>query len=83
MEPKKLPMLALEISATQFGQATQTDLTPDKFAAAVESVFGKTGPDGRDTLKLTVTGGDELNVKIDLRGSAVKFFATFDQFKKK
>ena len=82
-KPKKLPMLALEISATQFGHATQTELAPDKYAAAVESVFGKTGPAGRDTLKLTVTGGDELNVKIVLKGSAVKFFATFDQLKKK
>lgn len=82
-KPKKLPMLALEISAAQFGQATQTDLPPDKFIAAVESVFGKTDPAGRDTFKLTVTGGDELNVKIDLKGSAVKFFATVDQLNKK
>ncbi len=82
-KPKKLPMLAIELSAAQFGQVTQQDLAADKYAAVIEKVFGKTGPVGRDTLKITVTGGEELNVKLDLKAHAIKLFAAVDQEKKK
>ena len=82
-KPKKLPMLALEISAAQFGQITEKDLGAEKYAGVIEKVFGKAGPAGKDTLKVTVTGGGELNVKIELKGTAVKFFASVDQEKKK
>ncbi len=82
-KPKKLPMLSLEISAAQFGRAVEKDLAADKYTGVIGKTFGKSGPIGRDTLKLTIAGGEELNVKLDIKGHAIKLFAAVDQEKKK
>ena len=79
----KLPMLSLELSAVKFGQMGSKNLSPEKYEELTQTVFGKVGPAGLDTIKLTITGGQELNLKFDLKGQAFKFFALIDQERKK
>ncbi len=79
----KLPMLSLELSAVKFGQIGSKNLSPEKYEELIQTVFGKVGPAGLDTIKLTITGGQELNLKFDLKGQAFKFFALIDQERKK
>lgn len=82
-KPSKLPMLSLELSAVKFGQMGNKNLSPEKYEELTETVFGKVGPAGRDTIKFTITGGPELNLKLDFKGQAFKFFALIDQERKK
>lgn len=82
-KPSKLPMLSLELSAVKLGQLGDKNLSPEKYEELTRTVFGKAGPAGLDTVKLTITGGTELNLKFDFKGQAFKFFALIDQERKK
>lgn len=82
-KPKMLPMLSLEVSAAQFGVMAEKDVAPEDYTAILQNVYGKEGPAGRDTLKLTISGGRELNVKLELKGRAVTMFVAVDRDKKK
>jgi len=82
-KPKELPMLSLEIGVAQFMTASDKELPPEKLAGAVEKIFEKAGPAGLDTLKITVGGGQDLDVKLDLKGKALSILVAIDELKKK
>ena len=82
-KPKKLPMLSFEIGVAQLMAVTEKELAPEKLAGAVGKIFDKTGPAGLDTLKLTVSGGKDLDIAIDLKGKALSTMIAVDQLKKK
>ena len=75
----KAPMLSLEVSWVKFAGATGT-ADADALRNLTASVFdGK--PDGKDTLKLTATGGKQLTVNVALKGKAFAFLAMTNQVK--
>ena len=82
-KPKKLPMLSLEIGVAQLMAVVDKELAPEKLAGAIEKIFEKAGPGGLDTFKLTVGGGKDLDIAIDLKGKALSMFVAIDQLKKK
>jgi hypothetical protein len=82
-KPSKLPMLSVELSAVKFGQFGNKNLSPEKYEELTQTVFGKVGSAGRDAVNLTITGGEELNLKFNFKGQAFKFFALIDQERKK
>ena len=82
-KPAKRPLFSFEVSVAQLGMLTEKNLPAGKYEALVQSIFGQVDTAGRDTFKVAVTGGQELNVKVDLKGQAFKLLVALDREKKK
>lgn len=80
---KGTPGLATaEVSVARATLLADKQLPPEKLKDVVADVFGESKPAGKDTVKLTVEGGDALTVKLVLKGKVVAFLAKLDQAKK-
>jgi hypothetical protein len=76
-----VPVLSLEVEAAKLLPVVGQDLKPDEVKAALKEAFGDGSPAGKDTVSLTVTGGDQFTVKAKVKGKAVKLLFALDQFK--
>jgi hypothetical protein len=67
-----VPAASLEVSAARLLPLLGQKLQPDEVKAILKDAFGDGDPTGKDTLSVTVTGGDQLTVKGKLKGKAVR-----------
>lgn len=68
------PVLQLEIAAAQLLKVAQPDLKPDEVKALLKDAFGDGPAAGKDTIRVTVTGGTALTVKATVKGKALRMF---------
>lgn len=81
--PAPAPVAAGRVSLTRAVPLFDQSLKQDEAKALVRDAFGAAGPSGKDTVTLTVEGGDRLTARVVVKGGAVKFGRAVDQFKKK
>jgi hypothetical protein len=67
-----VPAASLEVAAAKLVPLIAQNLQPDEVKAILKDAFGAGDPTGKDTLSVTITGGDQLTVKGKLKGKAVR-----------
>jgi len=80
-KPVTVPVFTAEVSAAKLVPIIAKDLKPDELKALVRDAFGDAGPTGKDTLTVTVTGGEQLTAKAKLKGKAARLVLSLEQFK--
>jgi hypothetical protein len=68
------PVLQLDIAASQLLKVAQPDLKPDELKALLKDAFGDGAVAGKDTIRVTVTGGTALTAKANVKGKALRMF---------
>lgn len=81
--PAPAPVLGVSTALARAVPLFNEKLRPDEAKALVRDAFGEAGPAGRDTVTLTVDGGDRLTARLVVKGGAVKLARAVDQFNKK
>ncbi|MFO0821622.1 MAG: hypothetical protein U0792_00515 [Gemmataceae bacterium] len=81
--PATAPMLAVDVAFAKVIPIVGKDLKPDELKALMRDAFGSGSPAGKDTLQITITGGDQLTVKGKIKGKGLRLLMTLDQFKVK
>jgi hypothetical protein len=66
-----VPALDIELSAARLLPLVARDLKPDEVKALLKDAFGDS-PAGKDTVTVTITGGEQLTAKAKIKGKAVK-----------
>lgn len=77
------PILSLNVSVAKLLPIIAKDLKPDEVKAALHDAFGDGSSAGKDTVSITLTSGDQLTLKVKVKGKAVRAIVALDQFKKK
>lgn len=85
LKAKPAPTAAqgVEVSVAKLVPLTDNKLKPDELKALLKDAFGDGPTAGKDTLSVTVAGGDKLSVKVKLKGKAFRLLTTLEQFKVK
>jgi hypothetical protein len=81
-KPVKAPMILLEWSVTSLAPLGEKALPAEKLQGVVKEVFGEGKPDGRDTFKVSATGGKAFDLTTSIKGKAIAFFVALDKAKK-
>ncbi len=81
--PATVPVVGASVALARALPLFDSSLKADEARALVRDAFGAAGPAGRDTVTLTVDGGDRLTVRLMVKGGAVKLGRDVDAFKKK
>lgn len=68
------PVLQLDIAASQLLKVAQPDLKPDELKALLKDAFGDGAATGKDTIRVSVTGGTALTAKANVKGKALRMF---------
>lgn len=76
-----VPVVAVEASVAKLLPIAQPDLKPDELKAVLKDAFGDSPPAGKDTLALSVEGGDKLSIKFKVKGKAIRVFSGLDLLK--
>ena len=82
-KPAPVPILSVEVSLAKLLPLVAKDLKPDEVKALLRDAFGSGGTNGKDTVTITITGGQQLTAKAKLKGKGVRLLAGADLFKKK
>lgn len=82
-KPVPAAMFAGEMSVSKILPLTDLELKPDEIKALVKDAFGTGSPDGKDTIRFAVEGGDKLAMKITVKGKAIQLFAGLQTLKGK
>jgi hypothetical protein len=78
-----VPVVSAEVSLAQLLPLVAQDLKPDEVKALLKDTFGDVFPVGKDTVTLTLTGGEQLTAKAKVKGKGVKLLFGADLFKMK
>ncbi len=78
-----VPVILVESSVAKLLPVAQPDLKPDELKALLKDAFGDGATAGKDTLGLSIEGGDKLSVKFKVKGKAIRAFAGLDLLKGK
>jgi hypothetical protein len=70
-----VPVVSAEVSVAKLLPVVHPDLKPDELKALLKEAFGDGPTTGKDTVKLRIEGGDQLNIKFQVKGKAVRAFA--------
>ncbi len=81
-KPTKTPMFFTETSFTRAAMFSSKDHTPEMIKKALADVFPDGKPDGKDTLKLVLSGGKKLELSLTMKGKGAAFLAALDRAKK-
>jgi hypothetical protein len=76
-----VPVLGVELSAAKLVPLFDPDLKPDELKALLKDTFGDGEPAGKDTVTITVTGGEKLTATAKAKGKAVQLLLSLQQFK--
>lgn len=79
----KVGVAAADVTVTGAVLATEKGLKPEALKGLVGEVFGAAGAAGKDSVRMSVEGGDALKIRLTLKGKAVKFAVVVDAEKKK
>jgi hypothetical protein len=80
-KPVTVPVFTAEVSVAKLVPLIAKDLKPDEVKALIKDAFGDAGPTGKDTLTITLTGGEQLTAKAKLKGKAARLVLSLEQFK--
>jgi hypothetical protein len=80
-KPAAVPMLSIEVAAAKLFPIIATNLKPDESKAVMKDTFGDGPSAGKDTVTVTVVGGEQLTVKAKVKGKAVRLFYGLSQVK--
>jgi hypothetical protein len=72
-----------EVSVAKLLPLIQPDLKPDELKALLKDAFGDGSTAGKDTIGVSVEGGNQLTVKLKVKGKALRAFAGLDLLKGK
>jgi hypothetical protein len=81
-EPVGGEVVRLEIAAAAAAKAFEKEIEREELQSLVKEVFNGKPPAGRDTVRLTVTGGAQLHVKLAVKGRALRLFTAMDELRK-
>jgi hypothetical protein len=73
-KPAATPALTVELAASQLLKVAQPDLKPDELKALLKDAFGDGPAAGKDTIRVSVTGGTALTAKVSAKGKALRMF---------
>lgn len=75
------PVFSAELAFAKLVPLVGQNLKPDEVKAMMKDAFPDGKPEGKDTLSITVMGGNQLTVKGKLKGKGIRLLMTLDQFK--
>ncbi len=70
-----------EVALTKVLPLEQKQLRPDELKAIIKDAFGEESPAGKDTITLTVEGGEKLTVRVKAKGKVLRLGSMLDQFR--
>jgi len=76
-KPVAVPAVSVEVAAAKLVPLIARELKPDELKAMLKDTFGEGSPAGKDTLSVTITGGETFTVKGKLKGKVVGLVASF------
>jgi hypothetical protein len=79
----KVGVASANLSVARTVLAAEKGLKPELLSELAKIVFGSAGPSGKDTLRVSINGGEALKIRVGLKGKAVKFAARVDEEKKR
>ncbi|MBA4187859.1 MAG: hypothetical protein C0467_07560 [Planctomycetaceae bacterium] len=80
-KPAPATVLSVDVAFAKLVPLVGKDLKPDEVKALLKDAFGDGSPVGKDTLSITITGGDQLTVKGSLKGKGIRLLTSLEQFK--
>lgn len=85
LKAKAVPvaLASAEASVAKLVTLAQPDLKPDELKALIKDAFGDGPTAGKDAVTFSIEGGDQLKVKLKLKGKAIRFGAGLDLLKGK
>jgi hypothetical protein len=81
--PAAAGVLNVEISLTKILPLAAKHLKPDEVKALLKDAFGNESPAGKDTMTVSVTGGDQLTARAKVKGKGVRLLVGADLLKQK
>ena len=57
------------------------DLKPDEVKALLKETFEDGQPEGKDKVHITISGGEQLTLKANVQGKAVRLFIALTKLK--
>ncbi len=82
-KPVVAPILSVEVAIAKLVPLIAKDLKADEIKAILKDAFGDDGSAGKDTITVTITGGQQLTVNAKVKGKAVRVLFGFTQLKNK
>ena len=67
-----VPVVNVDVSLAKLLPLVAKDLKPEEIKALIKDAFGDSGPTGKDSVNVTITGGDQLTVKAKLKGKGAR-----------
>lgn len=82
-KPAKVAVASFDVSVAKLIPMLQPDLKPDELKALLKDAFGDGNPAGKDTIRVSIEGGDKLSIKLNVKGKALRAFAGAELLKGK
>jgi hypothetical protein len=82
-KPVTANVLNVEVSLAKVLPLAMKDLKPDEVKALIKDAFGNDPPAGKDTINVSVTGGDRLTARLKVKGKALRLATTLEQARHK
>jgi hypothetical protein len=81
--PAAAPVASLDIAFARVLPLAAKDVPPDELKKKLAAAFPGGDATGKDTLTVTITGGNQLTVKGKLKGGGIRLLTSLEQFKVK
>ena len=82
-EPGKAPVGVIEVSLSKLVLLVDPELKPEEMKAKVKEIFGDGAVGEKDRASLSVTGGERLTVKFQIKGKGISVLAGLEALKGK
>jgi hypothetical protein len=82
-KPAKVAVASVDVSVAKLIPMFQPDLKPDELKALLKDAFGDANPAGKDTIRVSIEGGEKLSIKLNVKGKALRAFAGAELLKGK
>ena len=76
-KPAPVPALSVEVAAAKLVPLIAQGASPDEVKAILKEAFGEGSPSGKDMVSITLTGGDKLTLKGNLKGKTIRLVAGY------
>jgi hypothetical protein len=78
-----VPVLSADVAISKLLPLVKPDLKPDEVKALIKDTFGDAAISGKDTVNLTIVGGESLSIKFRLKGKAAQLLNGANQIQGK
>jgi hypothetical protein len=80
-KPAPVSVFSGDLAAAKLIPLVGQNLKPDEIKAMLKDAFGDGSSAGKDTVTISVTGGNRLTAKVQAKGKVLRLMSSFDQFK--